>query len=112
MPKARIDIITSGQGTTNDLVWGATINTMDYGQTILQIQCFEAASGVRYSLRGFTYPGTDPFAICSGTLNSGDMIRIHSGLFLCSTVKVGLESEVDGESGLVSVLRLSRGVPA
>ena len=99
----------SGEATTDSYVFGSRINTAEYAETVLGLECLSGTSGVRYTVRGYLLPGTTPYAIASGTITSGGYTRLHSGLYLNQSIQVGVESECSEGSGTVTVYSLQRG---
>lgn len=105
--KTRINI--SGQATTDDYVYGSRINTAQYAETVIGLECLSGTSGVRYTIRGYLLPATTAYAIASGTITSGTYTRLHSGLYLNQSIQVGVESECSEGSGVITVYSLQRG---
>jgi hypothetical protein len=104
----RYSIILSGQATSDSYAFSPRINVIDHDDVVVGVECLGGNSGVSWTIQGYLMPATKVHSIGSGSLTSGGYTRVHSGLNLNESIKVGVANLVAGESGVVSVYALQK----
>ncbi len=104
MGAGKTQILSSGQATSDALVYTAKYNTLGYGTVTVGVECIRLGSGVAYTIRGYPVEGfPKTYSIVSGQILTSGVTHVKVFTNAYEVIDVGVNSVQSNHSGVINV---------